>query len=353
MTHTEDLVYMRRCIDLATLGSGYVSPNPMVGALLAYKGKIIGEGYHQKFGGPHAEVNAVESVPAQFRSIIPESTLYVSLEPCCFFGKTPACTDLILRNKIKKVVIGTLDPSSKVNGKGIKILEEHGVQVKCGVLEEEAKWILRYFRVTQAKQRPYIKLKFAQSQNGFIGLEEKRTPISNEFSRRMVHKWRHEIDGILIGTKTALVDNPRLNNRYYFGKSPTRIVLDAHLKIPPSRHLFDGSVNTIIVYDSDKIQSTPMANSSTEYLGLSFGEDFENTLLKILLTKYKIGILMVEGGAKTINRFSEKNLWEEALVITADNPLLPPGIKSPAITGKRIENRRMGSDQIKLILNEA
>ncbi|MEJ0080771.1 MAG: bifunctional diaminohydroxyphosphoribosylaminopyrimidine deaminase/5-amino-6-(5-phosphoribosylamino)uracil reductase RibD [Puia sp.] len=237
-----DDIFMERCLKLAELGAGYTSPNPLVGAVLVHKGKIIGEGYHQQYGGPHAEVNCLDSVKEADRSLIPDSSLYVSLEPCVHHGKTPPCTDLILREKIRRVVIGCRDPFSEVNGKGIEKLLAHGVQVNYPVLDEQSKELNRRFITFHQQKRPYVILKWAQSANHkMAGMSGRREMISNQYSSRLVHKWRSEEAGILVGTNTALLDNPELTVRLWDGKNPVRIVVDLGLRLPDSLKLFDGT----------------------------------------------------------------------------------------------------------------
>lgn len=230
--------FLRRCFDLAKLGAGNVSPNPMVGAVLVHQGRIIGEGFHSHYGGPHAEVEAVRSVSPSDQSLIRESTLYVSLEPCCVHGRTPPCTNLILDMGIPRVVISNLDESPGVNGKGIRLLEEAGVEVHTHVLEDEG---LPYSRIRNTfvrNRRPYIVLKYARSADGFLGRENESVWLTNGISKRLVHKWRSEVDAILVGTQTLRVDDPGLTNRLYFGKSPIRLVLDREASLPePFRSL--------------------------------------------------------------------------------------------------------------------
>src|SRR5258706_3862500 len=252
---------MRRCLELATLGAGNVAPNPMVGAVLVYHGRIIGEGYHQKYGEAHAEPNSIASVKEEDRKLISQSTMYVSLEPCVHFGKTPPCADLIIKHKIPKVVIGCRDPFKEVNGRGIEKLKAAGVETEPGVLEKECKELNKRFFTFHTKHRPYIILKWAQTANGFIAtspqtplqrrgaFEEsanKRLLISNEYSNRLVHKWRSEEAAILVGTNTALKDDPQLTTRLWTGNNPVRMVIDMDLKLPSSLKLFDDEVSTII-----------------------------------------------------------------------------------------------------------
>ena len=252
---------MHRCLELAGHGSGYVSPNPMVGAVLVHSGRIIGEGYHQRYGQAHAEVNCIDSVSETDRRLIGESTLYVSLEPCAHFGKTPPCTDLIIKHKIPKCVVGCRDPFKEVDGKGIEKLRAAGVHVEVGVLEKECKELNKRFFTFHTEHRPYIILKWAQTGDGFIAgplnpsaswrrtfedsgetkVIQERLLISNEYSNRLVHKWRSEEASILVGTNTALLDDPELTTRLWTGPSPVRIVLDMNLRLPSSLKMFNDT----------------------------------------------------------------------------------------------------------------
>ena len=238
---------MLRCFEIALLGIGHTSPNPMVGACLVYENRIIGEGYHEKHGGPHAEVNAINSVLEEDRHLIPQSTLYVSLEPCCVYGRTPPCTNLILANKIPKVVVSTLDLSPEVAGNGIKILREHGVDVTTGILEDMGKVIAASRHAIVTLDRPYIILKYAQSANGKIGHPDKQVWFTNSISKILVHKWRSESDGILVGANTVAIDNPALTTREYFGKSPIRVILDKKGNLPSESEVFNDAASTIHV----------------------------------------------------------------------------------------------------------
>ena len=324
----QDQQWMQRCLDLARLGSGYVSPNPQVGAVLVYQNRIIGEGFHQRFGGPHAEVNAVHAVGITDRSYIKESTLYVSLEPCSFHGKTPACTDLILKHQIPRVVIGCTDSSKKVNGKGIQILLKHGVEVRVGLLKEQAESLVRPFLVNDHYQRPYIILKFAQSQNGKMGLTDRQVWLSGPMAKRIVHKWRHECDAILIGRQTALTDNPKLTNRLYFGTSPVRIVFDPQGTLPLHLNVFNGPPKTIVLTNQMDI---PDPMPFLKYESTYGNPDQWPDLLTRLLRRHRIGVLLVEGGAHTIQGFLDHGLWDEARVINTPTQIEGPSVQAPII----------------------
>lgn len=321
-----DALFLQRCFDLAKLGEGAVAPNPMVGAVVVYQNKIIGEGYHQVYGKAHAEVNAINSIPTELKYLLPQSTLYVSLEPCCFFGKTPACTDLIIQSKIPKVVIAALDATPEVSGKGVEILRKHGVEVIVGILKKEGDTLVRPRTVFVQQNRPYLILKYAQSKDGFIGRQNERLIISHLYTQRLVHKWRSEVDAILVGTNTALLDNPHLNNRLYFGKSPIRLVLDKSGRLPKNHHIFDDSQPTLIFTAQQKV---PSRYKQTEWINMDFPEHFLTNLLTELYHR-KIGVVLIEGGRKLLQSFIDANLWDEARVITA-NKHLNYGVKAPLL----------------------
>ena len=318
----------------------------MVGSVIVYNDEIIGEGWHRKSGEPHAEVNAINSV--KNKSLLSKATIYVSLEPCSHFGKTPPCCDLIIKHKIPKVVIGTIDPNSKVAGSGIQRLIDSGVNVTVGVLEKECHQLNKRFFTFHQKKRPYIILKWAESQDGFIAplTKEKKEPvwISNEFSRQLVHKWRSEEQAILVGTKTVIDDNPKLNVRDWTGENPIRIVLDRTGKVSNDYFVKDGITKTIVI---------------TEKENILFSENCinENAIFDIELTKtiaaisYKYGIqsILIEGGKQTIQSFINDNFWDEARVFIG-NSRLKKGIKAPVLYGDfKIKNIK--EDQLKLFLN--
>ncbi len=338
-----DELFMLRCIQLAEKGKGNVAPNPMVGAVIVYEGKIIGEGYHMQYGEAHAEVNAINSV--YDKSLLQKSTIYVSLEPCAHFGKTPPCADLIASHKIPRVVIGMQDPFAKVNGLGIKKLKNAGCDVKVGVLEKECRGLNKEFITFHAKKRPYIILKWAQTTDGFIDKirtdadEQKPNWITNEVCRSLVHKWRTEVQAIMVGTNTVAIDNPKLNIRSWAGKSPLRIVIDKDLKLPENLFLFDKTVPTIVL---NKIKNKQENN--IEYKKLDFSENFLNELIDFLYKK-EINSLFVEGGQQLLNSFIENNLWDEARIFTG-NIEFKKGISSPQITGKIISEDSVGNSML-------
>lgn len=315
--------YIQRCFDLAVLGAGAVSPNPMVGAVLVYKDRIIGEGYHKKHGTAHAEVNALASVKPEDKHLISQSTLFVSLEPCCIFGKTPPCTQLILKHKIPKVVISCLDFTPEVAGNGVAILRKAGVEVVSGVLEKKGKEISSIRNTFVTKNRPYIILKYAQSSDGFMGKFDEPIWLTNSLSKKLVHKWRSETDAILVGTNTAQIDNPKLTNRLYFGKSPLRIVFDRTLKLNKQLHIVNPPSKTIVVCET----MPPPSTEHLEYLRLKFDEKFLPNLLHFLFER-KISSLTVEGGQKTLQKFIDQQLWDEARVFVSRKKLFN-GVQAP------------------------
>ncbi len=319
-------VFMERCLQLADLGSGYTAPNPMVGAMLVYNGRIIGEGYHQFHGGPHAEVNCLLSVKPDDRKLISDSTLYVSLEPCVHHGKTPPCADLIIRERIPRVVVGCRDPFIEVNGKGIEKLIANGVFVEFPVLEELTKEKNRRFFTFHQKKRPYVILKWAQTANLKIAAKSgSRLQISNIYTNRLTHKWRSEEAGILIGTKTALSDNPELTTRLWSGKNPVRIVLDRELQLPDSLHIFDGKSPTIILNEKKELKSGDIL-----FKKITGGK---TDIPSILSTLHSLQILsiLVEGGAKLLQSFIDSGVWDEIRTITNREMVVDEGIPSPEL----------------------
>ncbi|MFN0174343.1 MAG: bifunctional diaminohydroxyphosphoribosylaminopyrimidine deaminase/5-amino-6-(5-phosphoribosylamino)uracil reductase RibD [Saprospiraceae bacterium] len=319
-----DEFFIQRCFDLARLGMGNVSPNPLVGAVLVYEGKIIGEGWHQFWGEPHAEVNCLRAVSPENQHLIPYSTLFCNLEPCAHFGKTPPCTDLILRQKIRRVVVSNTDPNPLVAGKGLEKLKKAGVELRVGVLEEQGQWLNRSFFNWITKNRPYVILKWAHSADGFLGKKDVRTAISSPAALRLVHRWRAECDAILVGTNTAYLDNPRLDVRHYFGKNPLRIVLDTKGKIPPSHHFFDDSTETWVF-------GQPLKGAS--FSKTKFIPTEDKILISNILDALKISgrsILLVEGGANLLNQFLKTGYWNEIRVLQ-NKQVLGEGVKAPQL----------------------
>ncbi len=316
--------YMKRCLELAKQGSGTTAPNPMVACVIVYQDKIIGEGFHQHYGGRHAEVEAISSVPEYYSPVLHAATLYVNLEPCNYYGKTPPCSDLIIDKGIKKVVVAGLDPNPKVAGSGIKHLEAAGIVVEQGILEKEARQLNKRFYTFHEKQRPYIILKWAESADGFIGREDKAIPLSNAHAQRLVHKWRSEEQAILIGYNTALIDNPKLTLRLWRGIHPVRILVDRNLSLNHDLNIFKLS-GKLIVFS----EKTGTNTDKLTYRKIDFSQNIENQILKIL---YHEGILsvLIEGGAKTLQGFIRAGLWDEARVFTTAITL-KKGIKAPEL----------------------
>lgn len=339
---------MGRCIQLAKLAAGNVAPNPMVGAVLVFENKIIGEGYHQKYGEAHAEVNCINNVQEKNKTLIEKSTIYVSLEPCAHHGKTPPCADLIIKNKIKKVVIGCQDIYKEVAGKGIEKLQNAGIELITGILEKECKDLNKRFFTFHQKQRPYIILKWAQSANGKIGSNNnERILISNDYSNGLVHNWRAEEAAILVGTNTALKDNPSLTTRLWKGNNPVRIVIDKELKLPSGSKLFSKETNTVIF---NFVKNTVEEN-------LNFVKILkENFLQEMLFSLYRLNIqsVLVEGGAKTLQYFIDAGFWDEARVITNEKMVIENGIAAPEMKNFLFVNQaRYFSDVINYYENGA
>lgn len=333
---------MQRCLKLAQLGAGNVAPNPMVGAVLVYEDRIIGEGWHQQYGQAHAEVNCIGSVLEDEKNLINKSTLYVSLEPCSHFGKTPPCVDLIIKKQIPKVVIGCRDSYKEVNGKGIEKLKAAGIEIITGVLENEAKELNKRFFTFHEKQRPFIILKWAQSSNRKIAnADHSRVFISNDYSNRLVHKWRSEEAAIMVGTNTALYDNPSLTNRLWSGNSPVRIVIDKELKIPAQHQLINDGVRTIIFNTIKNDDAANLFYRKIETSG-SLLQQMMNPLFEM-----NIQSVLVEGGAKLLQSFIDESLWDEARIITNNELVINEGIASPALkNGHLIKKESLFSDTI-------
>jgi diaminohydroxyphosphoribosylaminopyrimidine deaminase/5-amino-6-(5-phosphoribosylamino)uracil reductase len=340
-----DKQYMQRCIDLALKGAGYVSPNPMVGAVLVHNGLIIGEGWHQQYGQAHAEVNCIASVKEEQRLFIPQSTLYVSLEPCAHYGKTPPCADLIIQHNIPKVVIGCVDSFNEVSGKGIEKLKQAGIEVVLNVLGKECQWLNRRFFCKQEKNRPYIILKWAESDNGYIAPPlGHRVMLSNVYSQKWVHKMRSEEDAILIGFQTALLDNPRLNNRFGTGKNPVRVVIDLEASLPPDLHIFDQTQPTII-FNFEQ-------NKETEHLKYIKLDEDEDIALQLLQQLSYLNSIIIEGGSKTLQLFIDMQLWDEAFIIKT-TVMIDDGVPAPTLpSGNLIHSCVLEKDTLNQYINE-
>ena len=326
---TKDEKYISRCLQLARNGICNTAPNPMVGAVIVHHDTIIGEGYHIRCGEAHAEVNAIRSVKDE--SLLKESTIYVSLEPCSHYGKTPPCADLIIEKGIPKVIVGCIDPFSLVAGRGIEKLRKAGIEVTVGVLEAECRHLIRRFITFNTYKRPYITLKWAESADGFIDINRtngKPVVLSNPLTNMLVHKKRAEHDAILVGRRTALLDNPSLSTRNWYGKNPMRLVIDKDLTLPGSLELFNGKIRTLVF--TRKCASQP--NASIEYIPLDFTKDI---LPQIMDTLYqnKIQSLLVEGGSLLLQFFIDSDLWDEACI--EKSPLhLNDGVQAPFIQKK-------------------
>lgn len=338
---------MHRCLELAQLGAGYVAPNPMVGAVLVHEGRIIGEGWHKEYGKAHAEVNCINAVQEEDRQFISQSILYVSLEPCAHHGKTPPCTDLIIRHKIPKVVIGCRDPFKEVDGKGIEKLKAAGIEVETAVLEEECRELNKRFFTFHKKQRSFIILKWAQTADGFIaGDDSKRILISNEFSNRLVHKWRSEEAAIMVGTNTALRDDPALTTRLWPGPSPVRLVIDMNLRLPGSLKVFDGSVRTI-VFNTIKEDEKP----NLSFIKLDKEKQFVPQLMDVLY-RLPLQSVLVEGGAALLQTFIESGVWDEARVIVNGELSIGNGLPAPVLKNEQlVMEEKISTDKISYFRN--
>ena len=338
--------YIMRCIQLAKNGLGNTYPNPLVGCVIVHNNKIIGEGWHKKAGEPHAEVNAIQSV--KDTSLLKNATIYVSLEPCSHFGKTPPCCDLIIRYNIPNVVIGTVDPNSQVAGTGIKRLIEHGAKVTVGILEKECNELNKRFFTYHTKNRPYILLKWAESLDGYIAptSKDKQEPvwISNMYSRQFVHKWRSEEQAILVGTTTVLVDNPKLDVRDWYGQNPIRIILDRYGKINNEFHVKDEKIKTIIITEQQNLTST----NHLIFESAIFDNQLSQKIVAILY-KYNIQSVLIEGGQKTLQTFIDANLWDEARVFVGDF-FLNEGVKAPVLKACSTTKKIKGN-QLKLFIS--
>jgi diaminohydroxyphosphoribosylaminopyrimidine deaminase / 5-amino-6-(5-phosphoribosylamino)uracil reductase len=341
-----DIQFMQRALQLARLGAGTVSPNPMVGCVIVHEGKIIGEGYHQKYGEAHAEVNAVNSVLD--KSILSKSTVYVTLEPCSHVGKTPPCADLLIKHQVKKVIICNHDPNPLVAGQGIEKLRQAGVEVETGLLEQEGRVLNKRFFTFIEKQRPYIILKWAESADGFIAKKNyEAVQISNLLSRRFVHKMRAENDAILVGTNTARYDNPRLDTRFWIGKNALRVLIDKGLSLSKSLNIFDGSQQTICYHSvEDNIGGVDIYSKNTEVVLLKddFRSSIEHFILQDLYHR-KVQSLIIEGGTFLLQSFIDLGLWDEAIILKS-KMILGDGIQAPKIEGRLVSRKKLGDNEV-------
>ena len=340
--------YIKRCIELAKNGLGTTYPNPLVGCVIVFENVIIGEGWHKKSGEAHAEVLAIESV--RNKELLSASTLYVSLEPCSHFGKTPPCADLILKYKIPNVVIGTIDPNSKVSGKGIQKLKDLGVNVTYGILVNECNELNKRFFTFHSKTRPFIILKWAESSDGFISpinkKEQKPVWLSNEYSRQLVHKWRSEEQAILVGTQTIIDDNPSLTVRDWVGKNPIRVLIDRDNAIDTSSNVFDNQAKTI-VFSNKEVSS----NSDTiQYIKIDF-DKYSTQAIVAKLFENNIQSIIIEGGRKTIQSFIDANLWDEARVFIGEINL-NEGTKAPKLNRANYYKSLIKKDTLLIYRND-
>lgn len=337
---------MQRCISLATLGLGTTYPNPLVGSIVVHDGEIIGEGWHRKAGEAHAEVNAINSVAD--KNLLSNATIYVSLEPCSHFGKTPPCADLIIKHKIPRVIVGSLDPNPLVAGKGIEKLENAGIEVISGILEKDCDWLNRRFFTIFKKKRPYVILKWAQTTDAFIAPDkkDKQEPvwITGLASRQLVHKWRSEEQAILAGTQTVQSDNPSLTTRLWPGNSPLRIVLDTNARLAEDLRVFDDTVPTMII--GKRLDKGNKKN--TRFITVE--GDMPIEFLMGLLATTAVQSVIIEGGANTLSRFIAADIWDEARVFTGPEKF-GNGISAPELKLEPSETRQLGKDQLEIFYN--
>ena len=338
--------YMNRCFALAKKGMGTVSPNPLVGAVIVHNDRVIGEGWHEEYGQAHAEVNAIASVAKKDEQLLPEATIYVNLEPCSHVGKTPPCAHLLVEKGIRNVVIANKDSNPKVAGQGIAYLQQHGVSVATGILENQGKWLNRRFFTAIEKQRPYIILKWAQSQDHFFAKNDgKQHWITNELSRRLVHKWRSEEDAILVGTNTLKIDNPKLTNRFFQAeKQPVKVAFDRHVSTPKTHHFFTANQPAILINEIKNSQE-----NNLQYCQLEFDNNLIINTLSIL-HKQQLQSVIIEGGAHTLQHFINQNYWDEARILIGARPL-NNGIPAPKISGNIVKEFSLQEDRIQIIKN--
>jgi diaminohydroxyphosphoribosylaminopyrimidine deaminase / 5-amino-6-(5-phosphoribosylamino)uracil reductase len=343
---------MRRALDLATLGRGYVSPNPMVGCVLVHDGtgRILGEGWHQRYGEAHAEVNAIRAVAPADEALLPQSTAYVTLEPCSHYGKTPPCADLLIRKRIGRVVCCNNDPNPLVAGQGFQKLREAGIEVVTGLLTEEGRLLNARFFTFMEQKRPYIILKWAETADGFLGGPGATpVPISGPLAGRLVHRWRSEEDAILVGTTTARHDNPRLNNRLWTGKSPIRVVLDRRLELPNTLNVFDGSQPTLIYHQRNAaVAYQPrVAGLGGALANLTYAVADNVPELLTNLHSRRVASVLVEGGAAVLGTFLESGLWDEIRQFRSPDAL-GGGVAAPKPTGTLVRCERVGCDELQI-----
>jgi diaminohydroxyphosphoribosylaminopyrimidine deaminase/5-amino-6-(5-phosphoribosylamino)uracil reductase len=343
MNHTHEK-YMHRCIELASKAAGSVSPNPMVGSVIVHNGVIIGEGYHRKCGEAHAEVNAVNSV--KDKSMLKESTIYVSLEPCAHVGRTPACADMIIHEGIPEIVIGSTDPYFMVDGKGIQKLESAGRTVITGILEKECIELNKRFYTYHTQKRPYIILKWAQTKDGYVDFVRepncgaKAFWITNEFCKTLVHKWRTEEDAFLVGFNTVLLDDPQLTARNWSGRNPLRIAIDEHCQFDKTYQIFDNQADTIILNSlKDSV------DKNVRYIKIDFTQNIISQILNVLYDN-QIQSLVVEGGSQTLESFISEGMWDEARVFTG-NHIFGKGVPAPVFNHTPKKRETFGNSELR------
>jgi diaminohydroxyphosphoribosylaminopyrimidine deaminase/5-amino-6-(5-phosphoribosylamino)uracil reductase len=349
MPQNNDIKFMRRCLELAGKGEGRTYPNPLVGAVIVHDNIIIGEGYHMKAGDPHAEVNAINTVSN--KELLKAAVLYVSLEPCSHYGKTPPCTDLILSSGIRKVVIGTTDTSEKVAGKGIMALQNEGCEVVTGVLDEDCRWINRRFFTFNEKKRPYIILKWAQSEDGYLDYEREKNPehkpawITGKPERVLVHKWRADEQAILAGAGTVRSDDPQLNVRYWTGNDPLRLILSSSGILRKESAVFRTNGTNIVF-----TQNTDAEIPNAVKVKLN---DYGNSASRISEYLYSKGVqsLLIEGGAEVLDHFISTGQWNEARIFTGKDPF-KKGVKAPVVTGRVLSHTIFSRSQLEILINE-
>jgi len=344
--------YIKRCLDIGKNGLGSTRPNPMVGSVIVHNGKIIGEGFTSEYGGNHAEVNAINSV--KDKSLLKASTIYVTLEPCSHYGKTPPCSDLIIKHQIPKVVIGCVDDFEKVAGRGIKRLRDSGAEVIVGVLENECRQHHKRFFTFHNKKRPYIILKWAESADGFIAPstknEQKPVWITNTYSRQLVHKWRAEEQAILVGTNTVIADNPTLTTRDMFGKNPTRIVLDRKGKLSNKLAIFNAEAETIVICEAIENPTNEQNHIKHDTINWDYKSEIAQQIVSILY-KNNINSVIIEGGTQTLQTFINENLWDEARVFTGKTEF-KTGVKAPQFSATLLSENHILNDIIKTYTND-
>lgn len=340
--------FIKRCFQLAKKGINHVAPNPMVGSVVTipdshapYGQRIIGEGYHQKFGGPHAEVNALASV--ENKELLNKATVYVSLEPCSHFGKTPPCADLLVQSGIKRVIVAMEDPNPEVSGRGVARLRAAGIDVIVNVLQTEALELNRRFVTAHTKKRPYVILKWAETPLGYLnGPNKEAVWISNRRSQQIVHQWRSEEQAIMVGVNTAIIDDPSLTTRSWAGKSPLRVLLDSSLRTPPHYGLLKDGDSTL-VFNKEKQQN----DGAVEFIATD-PKNLTSVLSNLL--QHKVNSLIVEGGSAVLQSFIDQNLWDEARVIMGDMET-GAGTKAPKFRFLPTHSETIGNDTIRYIKN--